>query len=98
MYGALYDNSCLVWATKCGESLNCLVYDTDKLRQSIIYVKVSLLMAAVFFDCIVWYYSKGLDIYGDASATIDAVDEEDVAVEASGFRMTNNRTTQYDTL
>ena len=69
IYGALYDSSCQVWATKCEESLNCLVYDTDKLKRTIISVKITFLMISCLFDMVVWYYCKDLDIYGDAVTT-----------------------------
>ena len=46
-----------------------MVYDTDKLKRTIISVKITFLMISCLFDMVVWYYCKDLDIYGDAVTT-----------------------------
>ena len=35
IYGAIIDNTCLLWQEECGETTNCLLYDTDKLREAL---------------------------------------------------------------
>ena len=45
------------------QELNCLVYDTEKLRNSMPYTTAGLLCFGVLCDIGVWYYCKNLDIY-----------------------------------
>ncbi|XP_077488076.1 solute carrier organic anion transporter family member 74D-like [Amblyomma americanum] len=40
VYGAILDNSCIVWEEKCGRRGNCWVYDADKLRYSLHLITV----------------------------------------------------------
>ena len=47
IFGALYDSSCTIWGEKCGETLNCLVYDTDKLRTGLAHLVASLISVAL---------------------------------------------------
>ena len=69
IFGGIYDGACTVWAEKCGEKLNCLAYNTDKLRVGVGTLSAVFMALGLVCDTIVWYYVKGLKIYGD--------DEED---------------------
>ncbi|XP_077488077.1 solute carrier organic anion transporter family member 74D-like [Amblyomma americanum] len=46
VYGAILDNSCIVWEEKCGRRGNCWVYDADKLRYSLHLITVIFLAIA----------------------------------------------------
>ena len=35
IFGSIIDNTCLLWQEECGETTNCLLYDTDRLRQAL---------------------------------------------------------------
>ena len=65
IFGAIFDSSCTIWGEKCGETLNCLVYDTEKLRTSISLLMASLFSLALIGNVAVWYYVKELKIYGE---------------------------------
>ena len=67
IFGAIYDSSCTIWGEKCGETLNCVVYDTDKLRTSTALLMASLMSMAVIANFGAWYLVKGLKIYDDES-------------------------------
>ena len=49
----IMDNSCQVWGDNCGETTNCILYDTDAMRKTLCYfVSVCLALAtlgAVYF-------------------------------------------------
>ena len=63
IFGALYDSSCSIWGEKCGETLNCLVYDTVKLRTGLAHLVASLISVALIGYCGVFYFVKNLQIY-----------------------------------
>ena len=65
IFGAIFDSSCTIWGEKCGEQLNCLVYDTEQLRTSISLLMASLFSLALIGNFAVWYYVKDLKIYGE---------------------------------
>ena len=60
---ALYDSTCTIWGEKCGETLNCLVYDTDTLRTNLACLMASLISVALIGYCGVFYFVKNLQIY-----------------------------------
>merc|ERR1712079_40959 len=64
IFGAIFDSSCTIWGEKCGEQLNCLVYDTEQLRTSISLLMASLFALALIGNFAVWYHVKDLKIYG----------------------------------
>ena len=66
IFGAIFDSSCTIWGEKCGETLNCLVYDTEMLRTSISLLMASLFALALIGNVGVWYFVKDLKIYGEA--------------------------------
>ena len=63
IFGALYDSTCTIWGEKCGETLNCLVYDTDKLRTGLAHLTASLISVALIGYGGVFYFVKNLQIY-----------------------------------
>ena len=42
LYGALIDNTCVLWQEECGETTNCLIYDTERLRKVCVTVNLYL--------------------------------------------------------
>ena len=80
IFGSIYDGACTIWAEKCGEKLNCLAYNTDKLRVRVGTVSAIFLVLGLCCDTAVWYYVKGLNIYGD--------DEEDSGGDADKAKTT----------
>ena len=65
VYGSVYDGACTIWAEKCGEKLNCLAYNTDKLRVGVGTLSSVFMALGLCCDIAVWYYVKGLNIYDD---------------------------------
>ena len=65
VYGAIFDSTCMVWGEKCGEELNCMVYDTDLLRFRM--GAASAVMMSFGFICKlgIFHYGKHLRIYDD---------------------------------
>ena len=44
----IMDNSCQVWGNNCGETTNCILYDTDAMRKTLCYfVSVCLALATL---------------------------------------------------
>ena len=44
----IMDNSCQVWGNNCGETTNCILYDTDAMRQTLCYfVSVCIALATL---------------------------------------------------
>ena len=65
IFGSIYDGACTVWAEKCGQQLNCLAYNTDKLRVGVGTLSAVFLSLGLCCDTAVWYFVKGLQIYDD---------------------------------
>ena len=63
IFGAIYDATCTIWGEKCGETLNCLVYDTQQLRTGVSLCMASFMALALIGNCGVWYLVKDLKIY-----------------------------------
>ena len=63
VYGAIIDNTCLLWQEECGSTTNCLLYDTDKLRLALMLTTAFIMLVGVFFDIGVWYHAKDLEIF-----------------------------------
>jgi len=66
VYGAIIDNTCILWQKECGETTNCLLYDTDSLRQVLMLTTAAIASLGVLCDVMVWYYSKDLEIFYSA--------------------------------
>ncbi|KAH8338694.1 hypothetical protein KR074_003486 [Drosophila pseudoananassae] len=65
MFGRLIDSTCLVWSQTCNGSGNCQLYDQTRFRYSLNFLSCVLTFIGMFFDFLVWYYGRTLDIYGD---------------------------------
>jgi len=71
IFGALLDQTCLIWGSECGIRTNCLVYDTDKMRR----MTFGLLTVSIFLSTLadggVWYHSKHLKLYGENDKNLE---------------------------
>lgn len=65
IFGRLIDNACLVWNFKCGRQGNCQLYDPIKFRYYLHSISSLFIFMGAFFDLLVWYNGKNLDLYGD---------------------------------
>lgn len=65
IYGAMLDETCLIWDESCGRKGNCWFYDKDKMRLYLNSTSAVLTFIGVFFDAVVWYLGRDLDLYGD---------------------------------
>ena len=68
----LTDRSCDLWGEECGETTNCLLYDTDKMRQSITILPAACLAISFLADFGVWRCVGDLQLYQD-----DQIDQQD---------------------
>lgn len=78
LVGALIDSTCEVWAEKCGETTNCLVYDTDLMRHYLFGMMTICMFLGFLCDVGVWYYIGDLKVY-------DSEFEDDNKSVVSGF-------------
>eukprot|EP00092_Neocalanus_flemingeri_P037475 GFUD01040807.1.p1 GENE.GFUD01040807.1~~GFUD01040807.1.p1 ORF type:complete len:723 (+),score=131.38 GFUD01040807.1:150-2318(+) len=65
IFGAIIDNTCLLWQEECGETTNCLLYDTDMLRHYLMLTTAGIMALGVVFDMLVVYYAKDLQIFDE---------------------------------
>jgi sodium-independent organic anion transporter len=65
VFGALIDSSCEIWSTKCGQTRNCLVYDTESMRKYLCTLVACAFAVTFLLDVSVWYCVKDLNIYDD---------------------------------
>ncbi|XP_052896368.1 solute carrier organic anion transporter family member 74D [Anopheles moucheti] len=65
IYGRIIDSTCLVWTEECGKRGNCQLYDQKLFRYYINITALCLTSVGVFFDGLVWWYGKTLDLYGE---------------------------------
>uniref|UniRef100_A0A182NNV3 Solute carrier organic anion transporter family member n=1 Tax=Anopheles dirus TaxID=7168 RepID=A0A182NNV3_9DIPT len=65
IYGRIIDSTCLVWTEECGKRGNCQLYDQKLFRYYINITALCLTSVGVFFDGLVWWYGKSLDLYGE---------------------------------
>ena len=63
VYGAIIDNTCILWQSECGATTNCIVYSTVALRQVLMFTTAGIMFFGVILDIGSWYYSKVRDIY-----------------------------------
>ena len=63
VYGAIIDNTCILWQEECGETTNCLLYSTEDLRKALMLTTACIMLIGVIFDIGAWYYSKDLLIF-----------------------------------
>ena len=60
IYGAIFDGACTIWGEKCGATLNCLAYNTDRLRIGVGRMSAIFLAIGLCADIGVWYYVLSL--------------------------------------
>ncbi|XP_055326118.1 solute carrier organic anion transporter family member 74D-like [Sitodiplosis mosellana] len=65
IFGVVIDSTCLVWGYKCGRRGNCQLYDPIKFRYFLHSSAAVFTFLGAFFDLLVWYHAKDLDLYGD---------------------------------
>ena len=63
LYGYLIDQSCTLWDTHCGRQRNCLVYDTDLMRQLINGFTAACMLGATCCDFAVFVLGRNLKLY-----------------------------------
>ena len=63
IYGAMMDSACTIWGEQCGETTNCLLYDTDMMRVYMYGVTAACLAVSTVFDVGVWWHAGGLRIW-----------------------------------
>ena len=63
IFGTVYDKACTIWAEECGETMNCLAYNIDVLRQTVGAISASIMAIAFVCDIIVWYHVKDIPMY-----------------------------------
>lgn len=68
LYGRIIDSTCLVWTEECGKRGNCQLYDQRLFRYYINLTALGLTAIGVFFDVLVWWYGRTLDLYGEREA------------------------------
>jgi hypothetical protein len=90
IFGGLYDGACTIWAESCGERLNCLAYNTDKLRVEICTLAAVFLSLSLCCDAVVFYYVKWLELYDE-----DANEEENHEKAPKTVACTNNDETSW---
>ncbi|XP_031619261.1 solute carrier organic anion transporter family member 74D-like [Contarinia nasturtii] len=73
IFGHIVDSTCLIWNHKCGRQGNCLLYDSAKFRYYLHSTAALFYAICVCFDFLIWYYGRGLDLYG---ITVDDKENE----------------------
>ncbi|CAG2103693.1 unnamed protein product [Medioppia subpectinata] len=66
VYGAVINTACEVWESKCGKTGNCLVYDSDKFRNRLHGLTLTLYFLGSALDVIVVFLSSRIkNLYDD---------------------------------
>ncbi|XP_073826986.1 organic anion transporting polypeptide 33Ea [Musca autumnalis] len=68
IFGRIIDSTCLKWTKTCTGNGNCQLYDQDAFRLNINTVACCFTAIGVFFDVLVWYHGRHLDLYGEKEA------------------------------
>merc|ERR1719341_1833656 len=63
IFGSIMDNACMIWGQNCGETTNCLLYDTDAMRNTLCYFVAVCILLATFADIGVWWNCKHIEIF-----------------------------------
>ena len=75
---------------KCGETRNCLVYNAEKLRTSVVGFMFGFIVVTMVLDVMTWYYAKGLQLYDDADDGGEGGKDKDSKDRDSGFQVQIN--------
>ncbi|XP_065073766.1 solute carrier organic anion transporter family member 74D [Ochlerotatus camptorhynchus] len=86
IYGRIIDSTCLVWTEECGKRGNCQLYDQRLFRYYINLTALCLTAIGVFFDVLVWWYGRTLDLYGDREEEIKATTATTKPQSKSAFK------------
>ena len=79
------DNTCMVWGQNCGETTNCLLYDTDSMRQTLTYFVAVCIFLATLADIGVWWNCRDIKIFDKEEGNTEKVDNtEEVEMEDDG--------------
>lgn len=76
IFGRTIDSTCLVWSYKCGERGNCQLYDPIKFRYYFHSNSAIFFLLGAFFDLLVWYYGRDLELYGQDESKPTALEKE----------------------
>ncbi|KAH8403161.1 hypothetical protein KR222_006204, partial [Zaprionus bogoriensis] len=68
IFGRIIDSTCLVWTQTCNGTGNCQLHDQTRFRYAVNFLSVLLTLVGIFFDWLVWYYGRDLDLYGEKEA------------------------------
>jgi len=74
IFGAIMDNACMVWGENCGETTNCLLYDTDAMRKTLCFFVAVCVLLATMADVGVWWNSKSIQIFDEVKDDPDDVE------------------------
>ena len=58
LFGAVFDNACLLWQDECGERGACLYYDNEKIGLHIFFVVVGFKVLSLLLLLIAWAFYK----------------------------------------
>ena len=90
IFGAIFDSSCTVWGSRCGEKLNCFAYDTDVLRVRVGSCSAILIFCSMCCEIGIFYLGKNLRIYDDPDGN-NIKDRDDnptmVTTDSSGMEL-----------
>ncbi|CAG2100163.1 unnamed protein product [Medioppia subpectinata] len=74
VYGWVTNSACEVWESKCGKTGNCLVYDSDKFRNRLHGLTLTLYYIGSVFDIIVVLLSKRIkNLYDDKEEEVQEI-------------------------
>ena len=76
IYGAIFDSACIIWGKECGETQNCLVYDTNLLRTRAASFSVVCFIIALCCEFGIFYYAKKLNIYRDKAESESEIEQD----------------------
>ena len=88
IYGAMLDSACLVWGSKCKETTNCLLYDTDLMRYFMCGITAACLAVSTIFDVGVWWHAGHLRIWDEEE---EEEEEEEGEKEEKGRKQLKER-------
>ena len=79
---------------ECGETTNCMLYDTKSLRQHLMYTTAFIMIIGVFFDVAVWYYCKDVLLFFPDKK--EETEEGDIKMDENGIIVEGNVTIIYE--
>jgi len=86
IFGAIFDSACENWSEKCGETRNCLTYNSVKLRTSVVGFMFGWIVVTLILDVMTWYYAKDLKLYDDEEDGGEDGKDKDSKDRDSGFQ------------